>query len=259
MNTRLFFKKNLPVLMTAGAIIILLFTTSALAAGGTLDSSFGANGIVTTQFNGLPSSASEVILQPDGKIITLGTIKLSDEQSEKIITRYNSNGTIDNTFGVNGSTLVEVELFSGSKIALQPDGKLIVGGQSGSAFAVVRYNSNGTLDASFGTNGMGIYSLWYSEISQYISDMAIQSDGKIVIVGDITVGQSNYDDIVFARFNSDGTKDVGDTVYFPNSRYNYSKAVIIQPDGKIIKTNSRLHVSIKMDCLIDTLLAQMEP
>jgi uncharacterized delta-60 repeat protein len=230
MNARLFFKKNfLCLLLVMGSISILLSATNALASSGMLDPTFGSNGIVTAR----SSSASEVVLQPDGKIITLGSIKLSDEQYKRVITRYNSNGTLDNTFGVNGSVSIEVEEFSASKIALQPGGKLIVGGKSGEAFAVVRYNSNGSLDTSFGTSGMGVF-LGASDNYQSFGDIAIQADGKIVVVGDTSASQSTRTDLNFARFNSDGTKDVGNILYFTNSHNNYGKAVVIQPDGKII-------------------------
>jgi len=233
MNARLFFKKFFGWLSAAGMIAIWLFSPNALAASGTLDSSFGSNGVVTTTFNNMPSSASEVILQADSKIITLGSVKLSEEQPKRIITRYNNNGTLDASFGVNGIVPIDAPLFSAKKIALQPDGKLIVGGQSGQAFAVVRYNSNGTLDTSFGTNGMGVFS-GASDNYQSLGDIAIQADGKIVVVGDTSGSQSTRTDLFFARFNNDGTKDIGDILYFPNSHNNYGKTVVIQPDGKII-------------------------
>jgi len=209
MNKRLFFKKNLCLSLTVCTIAILLSTMSALAASGTLDPTFGSNGIVTVR----SSSASEVVLQPDGKIITLGTVKLSDTQSKKVITRYNSNGTVDTSFGTNGSTPIGGEGFSGSKIAFQPGGKLIVGGESGEAFAVVRYTSSGTLDTSFGTNGMGVI-LGGSDDYQSFGDIAIQPDGKIVVVGDTSGSQSTRTDLFFARFNSDGTEDISDVIYF---------------------------------------------
>ncbi len=233
MNKRMFFKNTFRILVAMGIFTALQSATNAFASAGMLDPTFGSNGIVTTKFNNMPSSASEVVLQTDGKIITLGTVKLSDAQSKKIITRYNNNGTVDNTYGVNGSTLIEVESFSGSKIALQPGGKLIVGGKSGEAFAVVRYNNNGTLDTSFGTNGMGVI-LGASDDYQSLGDIAIQPDGKIVVVGDTSGSQSTRTDLIFARFNSDGTKDIGDVIYFSNSHNNYGKGVVIQPDGKIV-------------------------
>ena len=202
MNTKPFHKKNQRTFLAVFAIVILLSATNALAAAGSLDPTFGSNGVVTTKYNGLPSSANEVALQADGKIVVLGTVKLSDSQSSKIITRYNSNGTVDTSFGTNGSTLIDVNSFSGSKIALLPDGRVIVGGKSGEEFAAVRYNGNGTLDTSFGTNGLGVIDWGYSEIRQNLAEIMIQSDGKIFVVGDYTAGQSNFTDIVFARFNS---------------------------------------------------------
>jgi len=214
--------------------------------GELLDPTFGSSGVVTTKYNGLPSSAREVVLQTDGKIITLVTIKLSAEQSQKIITRYNSNGTVDTSFGTNGSTLIEVESFSGSKIALQSDGKLIVGGLSIGNFAVIRYNSNGSLDTSFGTNGMGVLDI--RGFNGYLTDMAIQADGKIVVVSDYTADQSNYTDFLIARFTSNGAPDStfvanGFNIIdnnFPNNRYNYGEAVVIQPDSKIVMSGNMM-------------------
>jgi len=233
MNARMFFKKNLLIPLAAGIIAMLLSATSAFAAVGAFDPTFGSNGIVAIKFNDMPSSASEVVLQTDGKIITLGSVTLGNEQSKKVITRYNNNGTVDTSFGTNGSTFVEVEGFSGSKIAFQPGGKLSVGGQVGDAFAVVRYNSNGTLDTSFGTNGLGVI-LGGGDAYQSLGDIAIQPHGKIVFVGDTSGSQSTRTELIYARFNSDGTKDIGNILYFSNSHNNYGKAVAIQPDGKII-------------------------
>jgi uncharacterized delta-60 repeat protein len=233
MNASLLFKKKYLILWVIGTIALLLSATSAFAAAGALDPTFGSNGIVAIKFNDIPSSASEVVLQTDGKIITLGSVTLGDEQSKRVITRYNNNGTVDTSFGTNGSTFVEVEGFSGSRIAFQPNEKLIVGGQHGEDFAVVRYNSNGTLDTSFGTNGMGII-LGGSDSYQSLGDIAIQPDGKIVFVGDTSGSQSTRTELIYARFNSDGTEDIGNILYFSNSHNNYGKAVAIQPDGKII-------------------------
>lgn len=244
MNKKLFFKKYLRTSFAAGFILLMLTTTNALAAG-ILDPTFGANGVVT---NSASSSALEVILQPDGRIVTLGNVNLSDGQTKKNITRYNNNGIVDNTFGINGSTLVDVASFSGSKIALQPNGQLIVGGLSGGKMAVVRYNNNGTFDASFGTNGMGVVNFG-SEAHQSPADLVIQPDGKIVMVGDHTLGQSNFTDFFIARFNVNGTPDetfnpngfnIIDKSYFTNNRYNYARAAAIQTDGKIIMSGNMM-------------------
>ncbi len=238
MNANLFLKKIFRTLGGAGVILLMLATANVFAADGALDPTFGTNGIVITDY-GSPSSANEVVLQADGKIITLTTVALEDASVKKILTRYQSDGTPDTSFGTNGNTTLEVDSFSGSKMALQPDGKIIVGGLSGADCAAVRYLSNGTLDTSFGVNGLGIIN-GLSESRQSPSDLAIQPDGKIIMVGYQTTGQSNYDNFFIVRFDSNGAPDstfgyrILDQYDFPNSRYNYAKAVGIQPDGKIV-------------------------
>ena len=79
---------------------------------------------------------------------------------------------------------------------------------------------------------MGVYDLGGSDVHQSLGDIAIQSDGKIVVVGDISASQSTRADLIFARFNSDGTKDISDVIYFSNSHENYGKAVVIQARRK---------------------------
>jgi uncharacterized delta-60 repeat protein len=248
MNTRLFLNQFFRCLLTIGVVTTLLSTTNALATNGALDSTFGVGGIVSTQFNALPSSAHDLALQADGKIVVLGNVSLGDGQSSKIITRYNNNGTMDSSFGANGITPIQVPSFLGSKIAIQPDGKLIVGGSSEGKLAVICYDSNGTQDVSFGTNGIGVVQFG-SESHQSPADMAIQPDGKIVMGGDHTLGQSNYTDFFIARFNANGTPDetfvgngfnVIDRYSFPNNRYNYGEALGIQPDGKIVLSGNMM-------------------
>jgi len=207
--------------------LIISLTNSNPPSGAMQDATFGSNGVVTTKVNGLPSSTWDIILQPDGKIITLDTV-----QSQKVITRYNSNGTLDTSFGTNGNTFIEVTTFLGKKLALQPDGKLIVGGRSG-GFAAVRYNSNGTLDTSFGTNGMAANN---TDTENYYSveDVTVQLDGKIVLAGDYQFRYGNHIDFEIVRFNSDGTLDVIDTINSPYEQFDYGKAVVLQPDDKIV-------------------------
>jgi uncharacterized delta-60 repeat protein len=252
MKARPLFMGVFRCLLIVGVVTILPSAINVFATEGTLDASFGSNGIVTTQYNGISGSVSEVALQSDGRIVTLGTVKLNDDQSAKVITRYHSNGAVDTTFGVNGSTLVEVESFSGSRLGIQPSGKIIVGGLSAGGFSVIRYNSNGTLDTSFGTNGMGI--LDFRGFSGFLTDMTIQPDGKIVMVGDQTTDQSNYTDFFIARFTDNGAADNtfvanGFNIIdgFPNNRYNYGKAVIIQSDGKIVMSGNMMDNDGKAD------------
>ena len=235
MKTRLFSKVRHQLILTLSIIAILLSTTSAFAAAGFLDPSFGANGVAIADLGGDADSSSGIALQPDGKILLLG----SAQGQAPVLMRYNSNGSSDNTFGVSG----KLALSFGRKVAIQSDGKLIVAGSSNGGIAVARYNSNGTsLDNSFGTNGVTIISDSGGFSRYSVSDLALESNGRIVIVGTES-NQGNFTNIVIARFNSNGTLYetdfsngllILDKINFPNNRYNNGDAVVVQADGKIV-------------------------
>jgi uncharacterized delta-60 repeat protein len=237
-NKNSFFKKNRSVPLALAIIAALLVFTGVLAAGEILDPNFGTNGIVTTSFGGISDRTNHILLQTDGKIIVSGYY----QTSTPFIARYHNNGTVDTSFGTNGSMSPQIITFTVSRVAIQSDGKLVVAGSSNGSFAVARYNSNGTsLDTTFGTNGVAIIPSDPGDSRWVCSDLAIQSDSKIVVVGTQTIG--NFTNFAIARFNSDGTPDptfvanginIIDKFYFPNNRYNNGKAVVIQPDGKIV-------------------------
>ena len=138
------------------------FAVARYNTDGTLDSSFGVGGKVTTDF-GLTDQASSVAVQPDGKIIVAGGTYLSFPAAggQFALARYNSDGSLDTSFGVGG--LVRTSFGSSgcfaAALVLQRDGKIIAGGtkyidlQTNSDFGLVRYNSDGSLDSSFGSGG----------------------------------------------------------------------------------------------------------
>jgi uncharacterized delta-60 repeat protein len=239
-----FVKKNRGISIGLAMLIAFLTSTNALAADGSLDPTFGTNGIVITDLGSNTDSGNAVILQSDGKIIMAGSAQLDAANPfhrTPIIVRYHSNGTVDTSFGAGGGIITEVGSFSGSKIAIQSDGKLIVAGSSQGDFALARYNSNGSLDTSFGQNGIATLH-FLDDSSERCSDVAIQSDGRIILAGYQEIGNFVY--YAIARFNNDGTPDTTfntngiEIVDFPNNRYNYGKAVEIQADGKIIMSGS---------------------
>jgi uncharacterized delta-60 repeat protein len=231
MKERHFFDKNLLATLVMTFILVLSTGTKTFAAGGTLDLTFGTNGIVTTQFNGLPSSAIDIALQTDGKLVVLGS-----RQSGKVLARYNSNGTLDTAFGTGGIASIEIASFSGMKVAIQTDGKILVGGGSSGRFAVARYNANGSLDMSFGTGGLSVLPAEAGDSRYGPSDLVIQPDGRIVMVGTES-NQGNFTNVAVAKFSSDGTPDfmrIFDKYDFPNNRYNGASAVVVQPDNKVV-------------------------
>src|SRR5262245_10810056 len=126
---------------------------------GTLDTSFGINGIVTTDFGGAFEGAWSVALQPDGKIVAAGLTILS-RTNQFALARYTSDGTLDAGFGTGGRVTTGfpgATVANAFSVAIQADGKVVVAGwtniDGGADFALARYDSTGTLDASFGTAG----------------------------------------------------------------------------------------------------------
>lgn len=124
-------------------------------SNGTLDSSFGTNGIVTTDFYGGKDNPRSIAVQSDGKILVAGWAYFN-ATPHFAIARYNSNGTIDTSFGSSGKVITDVGVNQdyGQSIAIQSDGKILLVGHASNGFnydfALVRYNTNGSLDTSFG-------------------------------------------------------------------------------------------------------------
>src|SRR5262249_3125586 len=137
-------------------------------ADGTLDTSFGSGGKVTTNFFGFNDSLGDLALLPNGKIIAVGTAGTPGFRGELAIARYDANGSLDSTFGIGGKTTTAyVFKDEASTVAIQPDGRIVVAGGSFvadstpvSEFFVGRYDANGTLDTSFGTGGKRIISVF---------------------------------------------------------------------------------------------------
>src|SRR6266540_155863 len=120
---------------------------------GSLDTSFGAGGKVTTPIG----AANALVLQPDGKLVAAGSNNISP--SDFVLVRYNPNGSLDTSFGGDGKVTTAIGFGARAfALALQPDGKLVAAGMgwtgsTGFESALVRYNPDGSLDTSFGAGG----------------------------------------------------------------------------------------------------------
>jgi uncharacterized delta-60 repeat protein len=184
------------------------FAVARYNATGSLDSTFSGDGKVLTAF-GINQSSISLALQADGKIVVAGggfTGGLSFNGFGVI--RYNSDGTLDTSFSGDGYVVTDFAADSaGQSVKVQADGRILVGGFSNGDFALVRYNSNGTLDTTFSGDGKVT-----TDFGDYeaINSIVIQSDGKIVAAGlsgddmFMTIG-----DVALARYNADGTLDTG--------------------------------------------------
>ncbi len=210
------------------------------AGGGELDiEGFGApNGYVVTTFNlGWYNPAQDIAIQPDGKLVVAGYAeKFSDD--DFAVARYNPDGSLDTSFDDDGKIITDLGFWDyGRSVAIQPDGKIVVAGASGQYpnydFAVVRYNSDGSLDTSFDGDGKITTDFGSNDDG---SDVAIQSDGKIVVIG--YTESSPTTNFAIVRYNPDGSLDAtfdGDgkvTTNFGGHSYGFS--ITIQPDGKIV-------------------------
>jgi uncharacterized delta-60 repeat protein len=183
---------------------------------GSLDVTFGTNGKVVTAVTSLNDKSKDLLVQPDGKIIVGGEVSIVfGDTVYMALIRYNSNGSIDNSFGVNG------KVFTGfangvcgiRALALQSDGKIVAVGYFNKKnnfvsididFAVVRYNANGTLDTSF--DGDGRVTTDFNSVVDIAYALAIQTDGKIVVAGDSRQGLKMQS--VMARYNGNGSLDL---------------------------------------------------
>ena len=229
------------------------FIVARLTAEGLPDATFGNNGIQTTSFSG-PSYATSLAVQTDGKIVVAGNT--SDIQGTYFaVSRYNSNGSADNSFNsngkivtdflfktapVNGGDSIEVHTAFANAVAINTDGKIIVTGYAFSGLsnrlAVACYNPNGTADNSFGLHGKQTTSIGNGNATAY--SIAIQNDKKIVIAG-YTTNENNSYNLVVARYKTDGNPDNsfnknGFKVVPLSSDVLIGDAVALQSNGKIV-------------------------
>jgi uncharacterized delta-60 repeat protein len=160
---------------------------------GKLDSDFGSGGKVSTDFFGGGDDAIiSLNITPGGKIIAAGTAsRPSSFVVELALARYDTNGSLDPTFGSGGKLTAPLPLNFGGLYALafQPDGKVVTASVSRSNFedfGVARYNPDGTLDSSFGSGGSATTD-FAGKFDAPLA-IAVQRDGKTVVAGGAETG-----------------------------------------------------------------------
>lgn len=208
---------------------------------GSLDTTFDSDGKVTTAINGtLAEIAYAVVIQSDGKIVAAGYSNNGIDDDFAIV-RYNSNGSLDSTFDNDGivTTPIGTAYDDATSAAIQSDGKIVVAGSTSSGsyadFALVRYNTDGSLDSTFDSDGKVITAIGIS--SDVANALSIQGDGKIVAAGYSFVG--SYADMALIRYNTDGSLDTtfdtdGIVTTTLAATDDFGWAIAIQPNGKII-------------------------
>ena len=169
------------------------FAIARFLPDGRPDDSFDDNGKkIVVGFGGTWSGASDVGIQQDGRIVVAGTVHLGPQrrygQLAIAVARLYTGGALDASFAGDGRRVTTGEgNLRGSAVAIQSDGKILVGGEATPTldeyptnFAIARYTTNGRLDTSFAGDGIRVQSF---RLDDWIEDMALQSNGKIVVVG----------------------------------------------------------------------------
>jgi uncharacterized delta-60 repeat protein len=203
---------------------------------GSIDQTFGTDGRVLTDFTNENEIAFGVAIQPDGKIVVVGTIFNAAGTESSAFARYLPNGSLDSSFDGDGKAIFDTPAADEviGSIAIQGDGRIVAVGAAGSDFLVIRLKSDGSADATF--SGDGFVTTRIGGPAQATA-AAIQPDGRIIAAGGASGGRSL--EFALARYNADGTLDAafdgdGITTIDFNGGGDVALAVAIQGDGKIV-------------------------
>ncbi len=239
-----------PVLAVCALLLFSGFMQQAQAASVIpLDPSFGSGGKAVVDIN-YGDHAQEILIQPDGKYIVAGySVEHPPFTTQYFyyasMIRYHSDGTVDTSFGADGKVVSSLSGGIVEGAALQPDGKIVLVGVKVpfNTTLVARFNSDGSRDTSFGNNGTA------SGLPCYFArDVAVQPDGRIVVVGNGSGGCNFTNSSFFTqRYNPNGSLDTtfndsGTRLDF-FSEFNYAYAVALQPDGKVLVAGKAFDVS----------------
>jgi uncharacterized delta-60 repeat protein len=225
------------------------FALARYTPTGTLDTTFGSGGKVTTSFGSTleaDDEAEALAIQSDGKIVAVGSsFQNGSSENDFAVARYTPSGQLDTTFGGDGTVTTAIGLLTDNAeaVALQSDGKIVVAGLSripprGYDFALARYTTGGALDSAFGTGGKVATDFGSAYDEAFAT--AVQADGKIVAAGfDYTGSVQQFG---LARYTAAGVLDpsfgAGGKVSALFGLSAHAEAMVIQPDGRIAATGA---------------------
>ena len=219
------------------------FAVHRYNANGTLDTSFGAGGVVITPI-GEVAGAFSVAIQADGKIVLAGYSRSAGQSySDFTVVRLLPDGSLDTSFGGTGKVTTSFGNSShAGRVIVQSDGKIVAVGSApvgnNPGFALVRYNADGSLDSSFGSGGKVVHTVLNTDYFSF-RDAALQPDGKIIASGRFSAPpSSNWDTIV--RCNTNGSRDTSFAAngVFTAAANLYLDGIALQPDGKLVAFGS---------------------
>jgi len=233
----------------AGGAIAPNIATAKLKSDGTLDSTFGKDGIFSSDIGG-NAVLYAMQVQPDGKILLGGRLQVFEYTYKMVLVRVNADGSsLDESFAANGKVINNAG-YQFNCLAVQENGKILAGGQlwptghgDRDMFYISRYKSDGSPDESFGTNG-SVFTDITADGNDVLNDVSVLNDGKIVAGGIAHYLVSTNESYMAAvKYNSDGTMDesFGENgikkITFENIS-SEATGLLVQLDGKLILTGS---------------------
>src|SRR3954464_4883597 len=237
-------RRRVALSLLAGLAVLMVTAPAADAASGDLDTTFGGDGIVRTDVTRAEDDGFAVAIQSDGKIVVAGEAGSAGRNPRFAIVRYDTSGSVDPTFG-NGDGLVTIDFSRHDDfpyaVRIQGNGKIVLAGAAAynthdSRFALARLKPDGSRDSKFSGDGKVVTNVTPSY--DWANGMALQPNGKIVVVGSVSAGPNNGK-IGVLRYRPDGSLDPtfgGDGVgrNAPTSIYDDGFAIGIEDDGQII-------------------------
>jgi uncharacterized delta-60 repeat protein len=258
MGTRPLNRSSLALSLVAAVLATFAATaTSASAQAGLLDPTFAGSGQTLTGFQTQDDRAYAVAVQPDGKIIAVGNSYL-ENYSKFALARYNTDGSLDSTFGSGGKMFYDVGYSdtTANAVALQPDGKIVVAGTAKIGgdydFVVCRFNADGSVDSTFnGVSGRRSFNFGNGGTDDdYANAVAVLPNGDILVAG--SADSATKTQVALVRLTSTGgnttglngstslTASIGDS----NSA---AYSIAFQPDGRFVVGGYSAGVSTGQD------------
>lgn len=209
---------------------------------GSLDPTFGTGGKVETAF-AMDARARAAVLEPDGQIVVAGAAAGNTVQGELALARYDPDGSLDASFGANGTVLPNLPgAFQKEALVLQPDGKLVV---TFDGWSLARFQANGTLDGTFGAGGTVTTGFGPDVGGRFAqaNALALRPDGRLIVVGSQVYGSLGR--VAVAQYDPQGNLDpafgTGGLVATALAwGRNEAFAAALSPDGKLIVAGSLL-------------------
>jgi uncharacterized delta-60 repeat protein len=238
------------------------FTVVRYNPNGTIDNTFDTDGIVTTTITSYDDAAYDAALQSDGKIVLAGYT--SGDTYDVALMRYNTDGSLDNTFGTGGIVITSIGNSAdlAYSLLIQEDNKILVAGHADfndNAFALLRYNPDGSLDNTFDNDGIVTTQIGPTWSDDVIFSMLLQTDGNILVAGQTSDSDNNDYDFALARYINSGNigfeefnMEMGTIAVFPNPAHSNAtihcdielKSAIISifnSSGNNVRTFTKVH------------------